>query len=217
MKKFLLLIFICFYFTTIDALYLKINSSTRSLESIDVRTYFLPTTPKENYCVWLRSDSSVNGFACEDEVDAQYSPSTSLYSIPDWFRSEHDFGDDGGILFEFHINDLATFVTAGFAAGIWEYPTECEEVWTRLSNNILKPVINKLSTFSHTEISIQEKGILFELHCKTKDDAIRQRYCREHNNFGCETSEIIGYHLCTIDTFLQILQANPQQENFKIL
>lgn len=216
MKFFLILIAFCLFFVTVDAVYLKISTVTKSLVPIDVRTYFLPSTPKTNYAVWVRSDPSAEiPWACDTEVDAQYISSVSLYTIQDWFRSEHDYGDDGAILFEYHIIDLQSFVAAGFAANIWEHPKSCKDTWDRLSDNILNPLVRKLGRFSHEEIIIQENGISLEIHCKTRDDVIRQRYCQDHNNFGCETSEIIGYHLCTADTFLKILQAVPNQSNFK--
>lgn len=217
MKLFLILLSFCLFFITVEAVYLKIDTVTKSLSPIDVRTYFLPSTPKRNYAVWVRSHITEETlWACDPEVDAQYISSTSLYTIQDWFRSEHDFGDYGGVLFEFHIIDLQRFVDAGFAANIWEFPTDCMGTWNRLSDNILTPLVNKLGKFTHEEIVVQENGISFELHCRTRNDTIRQRYCQEHDNVGCETSEIIGYHPCTVNSFLGILQAMPNQDVFKI-
>lgn len=214
MKLFLNLLTICLFLVTVDAVYLKINTLTKTLTPIDVRTYFLPSTPKTNYAVWVRSDSSQETpWGCDTEVDAQFISDVSLYTIRDWFRSEHDYGDAGAILFEYHIIDLQRFVTAGFAANIWEHPKSCIDTWNRLSDNILKPLVYKLGKFSHEEIVIQENGISLEIRCKTRDDVIRQRYCQEHDNLGCETSEIIGYRPCTADTFLKILQATPNQSN----
>jgi hypothetical protein len=200
-------------------LYLKVNPVTKSLDVIDVRTYFLPSTPRVNFCVWPRMDINANGFACDQEIDAHYSISTSLYSIQDWFRSEHDFGENGGILLEFHVLDLNQFVQYAFEKNVWESPRDCDNAWNKISEEILKPMIAKLGTISHKEMGviIEEHGLSFEMHCKTKDDVIRQKQCQDNNNINCEASEIIGYHRCTPNTFLQILEANPQQTNFKLI
>jgi len=221
MKSYLFFVLICvsYFIVFSDGLYLKINPVTKSLDVIDVKTYFLPSTPRTRFCVWPRMNTNENGFSCDQEIDAHYSVSTSLYNVQDWFRSEHDFGENGGILLEFHVIDLNQFVQYGFEKNVWSLPTDCSNVWDKISSEILKPMIGKLGSISHKEIGvvIEEHGLSFEMRCKTRNDVIRQRQCQDNNNINCEASEIIGYRLCTPETFLQILEANPQQNNFKLI
>jgi hypothetical protein len=195
-----------------EGLYLKINPTTRSLEEIDLTTYFLSTTPRTNYGAWPNlKNSDYQTIFCDSEVDVQFSSFTGLYSVQDWFRSEHDYGKDGGILFQFNIIDLQSFVNLCFQVGVWQDPQNCNNVWSEMKDKFIIPVISRLGTFGSEPIVVEENGLHFELLCKTKDDVIRQQYCQSHGNYGCSVEEILGYRKCTAATFLQIQQSkNPQ-------
>lgn len=215
MNFFLILIAFCVFFVTVDAVYLKINTNTKNLTPVDTETYFLPSTPKEDYGLWPRLDPfAETPLTCTTEVDAQFIPSVSLYTIQNWYRAEIDYGDVGAFLLELHIIDLKKFVDAGFAANIWEHPKDCTDIFSRLEENLLKPLTRKLGNFIYQEFTIQENGILLEFRCKTRDDIIFQRYCHENNNFGCETSGTPGYRLCTAEKMLEIFLASRDQPNF---
>lgn len=198
----------------VNGLYVKINPTTQSLEEIDVYTYFLPDTPRNNYGLWPNpKDSEPGTIVCEIEFDAHFSPTSNLYSVTEWFRAVQDFGDNGSIIYQADITDLQTFVSKSFQLGVWSSPLECAGIWDKLREQLIKPVIMKLGTFNHDDILFEENGILYKLLCQTKDDMIQQQYCQTHGNHGCSASEIAGYHPCTSNTFLSITQSKKMSRS----
>lgn len=98
-----------------------------------------------NQNVWPTITPNTDDVTCAGTVSAQFTPSTSTYSIPQWYY--HTF--HGLVAMTISITDLRTFTHASAHAGVWKGSPDCREIWDRIYISFGAPLLAS-STFKST-------------------------------------------------------------------
>ena len=136
--------------------------------------------------IWPDVSYNSNIATCTNTISAQYIASTDVYTIPQWYyHSYHDF-----VAVVVNIIDLRAAVAAASYLHVWDGQPDCEELWNRINNQLITPLINTA---------------LF-----------RQNMAIQDLNTGIEVEMLCGEVLCTVDLLMHTLKTRQEHVNFGV-
>ncbi len=114
-----------------------------------------------NQNIWPTITPNTNDVACSGTVSAQYTPSTGTYSIPQWYY--HTF--HGLVAVSISVTDLQAFARAAVDSGIWRNVYDCQDVWDRINNDFIVPLLASATFKTTMQVENPMVGLSIAMMC----------------------------------------------------